>query len=81
MEGEREGEKVVVMKMMSGGVNVPEENWDSCSGTSVITLTGDGGGAFDIRIVVGDGEGTGGEVCGSDKALVNGVLDGMVEMA
>lgn len=81
MEGEREGEKVVVMKTMSGEVNVPAENWDSCAGTSVISLTGVGGREFDIRIVVGDGDGTGGEVCGSDKSSVNGVPDGMVEVA
>jgi len=91
VEAERGGGKVVVEKTMFGGVIVSEKMWDSCAGTSVIRLTEDGDGALDIRIVVSNGKGTGGdgscevsttdEVCGIDKALVNGVLDGMLEMA
>lgn len=62
MEVEREGEKVVVVKAMSGGVNVSGNIWDSGAGTSVIILTGDTVSVLDIRIVIGDGDGTGGDV-------------------
>jgi hypothetical protein len=65
VEVEREGNKVVVVKTMLGGVNVLEKNWGDCAGTSVIRLTGDEGSALDITIVVSDGEGTDGDVyCG-----------------
>lgn len=62
MEVERKGDKVVVVKTMSGGVNVSEIIWDSRVGTSELILTGDRANVLDIRIVVGDGDGTGGDV-------------------
>jgi hypothetical protein len=62
VEVERGDDKVVVEKTMFGGVNVSEKMWDSCAGTSVIRLTGDGDSALDTRIEVIDGEGTRGDV-------------------
>jgi hypothetical protein len=70
---------------MLGEVNTPGENWDGGARTSVMGLArGAGGSALDIGIVVGDGEGTNGgascEVCGSERILVNSVLDETVWM-
>lgn len=60
VEVERGGDKVVVEKTMYGGAVVPEKMWGSSAGTSVIGLTGDN--ALDTRIVVRNGEGTGGDI-------------------
>lgn len=57
VEVDRGGGKVVVEKTMYGGVVVPEKMWGSSGGTSV---TGDS--ALDTRIVVSNGDGTGGDV-------------------